>query len=81
MGMSWEALIGFAATFILNAVTLAYVVGKYSNRIDHLEHNQEKMFEDIKELRPLKGDIHAVREILQRIETQFNQLMNLRLKD
>lgn len=73
--MDWTAWIGIGLAFMGNLALLAYQAGQINRKVDTIERDVSNIQEELKEYRPLSGDIKVVKEVLQRVEVRFDQLI------
>lgn len=59
-----------------NLALLAYQAGQINRKVDTIERDVSTIQEELKEYRPLSGDIKVVKEVLQRVEVRFDQLLD-----
>lgn len=70
--MDYIGWISLGMTVAANIALMAWQWSQISAKIDAMEHDIEETKNDLKELAPLKTDIHVVKEVLVRLEARFN---------
>lgn len=79
--MDYLGWVGIGVTFAVQIATLAYQWSQLSGKIDKLESDVDEINEELKEYRPLKGDLNTMKEVLIRLELRLNQLFDLKLAE
>lgn len=74
--MDYLGWISLGMTVAANIALLAWQWSQISSKIDAMEQDIEETKNEMRELRPLKSDIHVVREVLVRLETRFNNFFD-----
>lgn len=74
--MDYIGWISLGMTVAANIALMAWQWSQISSKIDSMEDDIEETKNELKELRPLKSDIHVVREVLVRLETRFNNFFD-----
>lgn len=70
--MDYLGWVSLGLTIAANIALLAWQWSQISAKIDAMEKDIEETKDEMRELRPLKSDIHVVKEVLVRLETRFN---------
>lgn len=79
--MDYLGWIGIGFTFVVQVATLAYQWSQLNSKIDAVEADVDEIKGELKEYRPLKGDLNTMKEVLIRLEVRLNQLFDMKIKE